>query len=80
MENNNLQEVVKRLPTTPGVYQFFNADEQLIYVGKAKNIQKRVSSYFSKSSTLNKKTRRLVSEIAKIEYVVSNTEFDDFEK
>ena len=76
MEKNSLQEVVRQLPATPGVYQFFNADQTLIYVGKAKNILKRVSSYFSKSSTLNKKTRRLVSEISKIEYIVSNTEFD----
>ncbi len=76
MDNNPLLEAVKQLPGTPGVYQFFNADQKLIYVGKAKNILKRVTSYFSKSTTLNKKTRKLVSEISKIEFVVSNTEFD----
>ncbi len=76
MEKNSLLEIVKQLPGTPGVYQFFNAEQKLIYVGKAKNINKRVTSYFSKSTTLNKKTRRLVSEIFKIEYIVSNTEFD----
>jgi excinuclease ABC subunit C len=69
-----LPEIVKRLPTSPGVYKFLNADGTLIYVGKAKNIRKRVSSYFTKTG--NVKTQRLVSEIRNIEYVISESEFD----
>ncbi|MFZ2905224.1 MAG: excinuclease ABC subunit UvrC [Cyclobacteriaceae bacterium] len=67
---------VQHFPESPGVYQFFNAEDTLIYVGKAKNLKKRVSSYFTKSSGLSRKTLRLVSEIRRIEYVISGTEFD----
>ena len=63
------------LPTTPGVYKFFNA-ENIIYVGKAKNLRKRVSSYFSRSQLDNRKTLKLVSEIQFIEVVSVNSEFD----
>lgn len=71
-----LKEVVSRLPETPGVYKFYNEQDELIYVGKAKSIRKRVSSYFNKQAGVNRKTLRLVSEIAKIDYTISNTEFD----
>lgn len=64
------------LPNTPGVYKYYNADGQLIYVGKAKNIKKRVSSYFNKTNNLNRKTRKLVSEINSISCIVASTEFD----
>lgn len=74
--DDRLKEVVQRLPDSPGVYKFYNQDDVLIYIGKAKSIKKRVSSYFSKSSGINRKTLRLVSEIDKIDYTVSNTEFD----
>ena len=74
--DDRLKEVVQRLPDSPGVYKFYNKDGILIYIGKAKSIKKRVSSYFSKSSGLNQKTLRLVSEIVSIDYTVSNTEFD----
>lgn len=70
------REAVQRLPETPGVYTFFNRENELIYVGKAKNIKKRVSSYFNKATGLNRKTLRLVSEIDRIDYTVSNSEFD----
>jgi excinuclease ABC subunit C len=73
---DRLKEVVARLPESPGVYRFYNAEDELIYVGKAKSIRKRVSSYFNKQSGVNRKTLRLVSEIQKIDYTVSNTEFD----
>ncbi len=69
-----LPETVRRLPSSPGVYKFLNADGDLIYVGKAKNIRKRVSSYFTKTGNI--KTQRLVSEIRNIEYVISESEFD----
>ncbi|HEY0653957.1 MAG TPA: excinuclease ABC subunit UvrC [Chryseosolibacter sp.] len=71
-----IKEAIQRLPDLPGVYRFYDADNELIYVGKAKNIKKRVSSYFSKSVGINRKTLRLVAEIRNIEYTVSDSEFD----
>jgi len=76
MEHDPLKEVVSRLPESPGVYRFYNEADELIYVGKAKSIRKRVSSYFNKQAGVNRKTLRLVSEIARIDYTISNTEFD----
>lgn len=73
---DRLKQFAQHLPDLPGVYQFYNAEQTLIYVGKAKNLKKRVSSYFSKSTGVNRKTLRLVSEIKKIEYIISGTEFD----
>ncbi|MGC9375355.1 MAG: excinuclease ABC subunit UvrC [Bacteroidales bacterium] len=64
------------LPDSPGVYQFFNQNGEIIYVGKAKNIKKRVSSYFSKEHFENNKIRVLVSKIDRIEYIVVETESD----
>jgi excinuclease ABC subunit C len=74
--DDRLKEVVQRLPDSPGVYKFYNSENVLIYIGKAKSIKKRVSSYFSKSSGINRKTLKLVSEIASIDYTVANSEFD----
>src|SRR5688500_11987923 len=74
--DDRLKDVVQRLPDSPGVYKFYNNEDILIYIGKAKSLKKRVSSYFSKSSGINRKTLRLVSEIVRIDYTVSNTEFD----
>src|SRR6478736_7950177 len=71
-----LKEQVASLPDSPGVYRFYNEDEILIYVGKAKSLKKRVSSYFNKQSQYNRKTEKLVSEISKIEFTLANTEFD----
>ncbi|ELR69891.1 Excinuclease ABC subunit C [Fulvivirga imtechensis AK7] len=64
------------LPNAPGVYKFFTTDNELVYVGKAKNIKKRVNSYFSKSHQLNRKTRKLISEIHSMEFALANSEFD----
>ncbi len=64
------------LPGNPGVYKFFDKENTLIYIGKAKNLKKRVQSYFSKSSQHNRKTVRLVSEIGSIEVTIVNSEFD----
>ena len=72
----DLKDAIRRLPDSPGVYRFYNTSNGLIYVGKAKNIKKRVSSYFTKNLGLNQKTLRLVSEIENIEYTVSDSEFD----
>ena len=77
MQNNRLAiNQVSQLPTQPGVYKYYNKNEELIYVGKAKNIKKRVSSYFNKSNQHNRKTLRLVSEILKIDYTIAHSEFD----
>lgn len=73
---DRLKEVVQRLPESPGIYLFYNNEDVLIYVGKAKSIKKRVGSYFSKSVGLSHKTRKLVSEVKRIDYTVSNSEFD----
>ncbi|WP_422007761.1 excinuclease ABC subunit UvrC [Roseivirga pacifica] len=67
---------ISKLPDQPGVYRYFNADDVLIYVGKAKSLKKRVSSYFNKLSGNSRKTRRLVSEIKAIEVTLVNSEFD----
>ena len=64
------------LPKSPGVYKFLNKEKQIIYVGKAKNLKSRVSSYFNQSNNHNRKTHRLVSEIEQIEIVLVNSEFD----
>ncbi len=70
-----IQVKLKVLPEKPGVYQFFNADGIIIYVGKAKNLKKRVSSYFNKNQE-NGKTRLLVKKIIDIKYLVVDTELD----
>jgi excinuclease ABC subunit C len=67
---------VNRLPENPGVYRYYNSEGKLIYVGKAKNLRKRVSSYFTKQSGVDRKTRRMVSEINRIEFAIVNSEFD----
>ncbi len=66
---------VKTLPTSPGVYQYFDKNDIIIYVGKAKNLKKRVSSYFTKNHE-HGKTRILVKKIVRIEHVVVDTETD----
>lgn len=65
-----------QLPHQPGVYKFFDPENKIIYVGKAKDLAKRVSSYFTKSSNVNRKTVRLVKEIDHIEIIIVNSEFD----
>ncbi|RTE54557.1 excinuclease ABC subunit UvrC [Arenibacter aquaticus] len=63
------------LPTTPGVYQFYDQEEKILYVGKAKNLKKRVSSYFTKKHD-HGKTRVLVKKIRSIKHIVVPTESD----
>ncbi|MEQ8925988.1 MAG: excinuclease ABC subunit UvrC [Fulvivirga sp.] len=64
------------LPHEPGVYKFFNDTNQLIYVGKAKDLKKRVSSYFNKLHGHNRKTKKLVSEIVRFDFTIVNNEVD----
>ncbi|MFK7954228.1 MAG: excinuclease ABC subunit UvrC [Ekhidna sp.] len=65
-----------QLPHKPGVYKFFDSSNTIIYVGKAKDLKKRVTSYFTKGNLDNRKTYRLVSEIKEIEFVIVSSEFD----
>lgn len=67
---------IAQLPAEPGIYKYYNASAELIYVGKAKNLKKRVSSYFSKQKGMNRKTLKLVSEISSIEFTIVNNEFE----
>ncbi len=75
MSKPTLEIQLKTLPNEPGVYQYFDADDTIIYVGKAKNLKKRVSSYFTKTHE-NGKTRVLVKKIARIKHIVVETETD----
>lgn len=75
MDTPNLEIQLKTLPNQPGVYQYYDKDDTLIYVGKAKNLKKRVSSYFTKNHEYGK-TRVLVKKIVKIKHIVVETETD----
>ena len=74
MKQSELHIQSKSLPELPGVYQFYD-DKKIIYIGKAKNLKKRVSSYFTKNHG-NKKTKLLVKSIRKIEKIIVDTEMD----
>ena len=75
METPALNIQLKTLPNQPGVYQYYDREGTIIYVGKAKNLKKRVSSYFTKTHE-NGKTRVLVKKIANIKHIVVETETD----
>ena len=70
-----IKEQIKELPQNPGVYQFFDKRQKILYVGKAKNLKKRVSSYFTKKQEYAK-TKLMVSKIRDIKYFVVPTEMD----
>ena len=70
-----LKGIVQNLPESPGIYQYLNSESTIIYVGKAKNLKRRVSSYFNREHP-NGKTRLLVSKIADIRYIVVKSEED----
>ncbi|MEX1001168.1 MAG: excinuclease ABC subunit UvrC [Crocinitomicaceae bacterium] len=72
---DELRDKIRTLPNKPGVYQYFNKNGTIIYVGKAKNLKKRVASYFVKTQD-NAKTKILVKRIADIKYIVVDTEVD----
>lgn len=76
MATFDYKEELKRIPHKPGVYQYFDIDDVLIYVGKAKNLKNRVSSYFVNENQLNSKTRVLVRKIQRIAFTIVDTEID----
>lgn len=73
---SHLESIVKNLPHKPGVYQYFDDKGKIIYVGKAKDLKKRVSSYFAKINSISGKVQMLVRKIADIRYIVVETEQD----
>ncbi len=73
--NPDIQSRLDSLPELPGVYRYFGVNGEIIYVGKARNLKKRVGSYFSKTHQ-DRKTARLVSQIRNIEFTLTNSEFD----
>lgn len=74
-DHPELEQQIKILPESPGVYQYYDASDRLLYVGKAKNLKKRVSSYFTKSHD-SARLRVLVRKIHRIEFIVVSTEID----
>lgn len=77
MENREvLKQTIKSLPENPGIYKYYNEANEIIYIGKAKNIKKRVSNYFLEKNNHNYKTQKLVSQISKIEFTVVDSELD----
>jgi excinuclease ABC subunit C len=74
--SDHLQGILDTLPTKPGCYLMKNADGKIIYVGKAINLRNRVRSYFHNDSSHDNKTRRLVREIADIEWIVVGSELE----
>src|SRR5437764_76333 len=77
MKQQDFQKIAPNIPTEAGVYKYFDELEALIYVGKAKNLRKRVSSYFNKTFT-SYKTHELVNRIKKIEFTIVDSEQDAF--
>ena len=75
MEHADLSVQLKTLPDSPGVYQYYDTKGNIIYVGKAKNLKKRVNSYFTKTHD-NHRTRLLVRNIVNIEHIVVESEMD----
>lgn len=74
--DDRLKNLVDAAPKKPGIYQYFDKDNQILYVGKAKNLRNRVSSYFNKDKQQSGKTRVMVSKIRDIKYILVDTEID----
>lgn len=77
MTSQEFSKIAATIPTSPGIYKYFDVDGKLIYVGKAKHLRKRVSSYFT-NNLLSYKTIELVNRIQKIEFTIVNSEQDAF--
>lgn len=71
-----LQEIITKIPTTPGVYIYKNAKGEIIYIGKAVNLSKRVKQYFQRDDAVGSKTTQLVADIASIDTIQTEHEFD----
>src|SRR6218665_804394 len=75
-KSEHIQTLLRSLPDNPGVYQYYDETGKIIYVGKAKNLKKRVLSYFNKEQFENGKTQVLVKKIADIKFIIVNTELN----
>ena len=71
-----IEESVKNLPANPGVYLMYDVNDEIIYVGKAKNLKKRVSSYFRKNTSHTPKVIAMVENIVRFEYIIVGSEFE----
>ncbi len=71
-----IKTILKNLPSKPGIYKMLDTEGRVIYVGKAKNLKKRVTSYFQKTKTLSTRTQKLVENIDDISYTVVNSELE----
>jgi excinuclease ABC subunit C len=76
MNKFDYKAALKNIPHKPGVYQYWDADNELIYIGKAKDLRNRVTSYFNKDTNVNAKTKVLVSKIRNITFTIVDTEVD----
>lgn len=74
--STHIGNIIRDLPERPGIYEYYDKEGTIIYVGKAKNLKKRVSSYFTREESLTGKVRVLVQKIVDIKYVVVDTELD----
>jgi excinuclease ABC subunit C len=74
--DEQLSGIIKNLPEKPGIYQYFDDTGIIIYIGKAKSLKKRVSSYFNRDNQLDRKTLALVKNIADIKFIIVETELD----
>src|SRR4029079_2812071 len=77
MTQTEFQQIASNLPGLPGIYKYYDNANSLLYVGKAKNIRKRVSSYFTKTLS-SYKTHELVKRISTVEFTIVNSEQDAF--
>src|ERR1035437_5806018 len=77
MTPESYQNIIKTLPNQPGIYKYFDEKNEMLYVGKAKHLRKRISSYFTKTFT-GYKTHELVRRIHRIEFTIVNSEQDAF--
>ena len=73
---SDLKSIITSLPESPGIYKYYDAAGVLMYIGKAKNLKKRVSSYFNKTHYENRKTAVMVSKIRHIEFTLVESEMD----
>src|SRR5690606_33783295 len=76
MRDFDVKAELKKIPHKPGVYQYFDENGKILYIGKAKDLKNRVSSYFVNSQGLNGKTQVLVRKIRKIAFTIVDTEID----
>jgi len=76
MNKEDYKKLLPTLPSDPGVYRFIGADEEILYIGKAKNLKKRIASYFTSRKDMRRKTKRMVMAAKKLNYTLVETEQD----